>query len=344
VQGEDWAEHCRTFGLSFEKIPAEKFIWKILWKVWKVLNLPLRLWRSQIAPKHPLGKLFEQDPKRLWLFPSQDILVAKFNVHGVVSIHDLMHIYEPSFPEVGSWMERRRRNWNYQKICCYAEVILVDSHLGKNQILENFQCRPEKIKVLPYTVPFYIRNHGENLPTCSVPKPFYFYPAQLWKHKNHLRLIEAFGRICMVDKNVSLVLVGAPENASHEVQQLIAEKGLHSRIVQLGYVENQQMVTLYREALALVFPSFFGPTNIPPLEALALGCPVLCSDIYAMRGQLKDQATYFDPRSVDSIFDAMRSVLARKPSQPVLLKDLQMDAFVEKLQAILFEVCNPRES
>ena len=65
------------------------------------------------------------------------------------------------------------------------------------------------------------------------------------------------------------------------------------------------MSGLYAEAAALVMPTFFGPTNIPVLEAWALGCPVLTSDIRGIREQVRDAAMLVDPRSIESLADGI---------------------------------------
>ena len=56
-------------------------------------------------------------------------------------------------------------------------------------------------------------------------------------------------------------------------------------------------------------PSFLGPTNMPPMEARALNCPVLCSDHLGHKEQLGDGAIYFNPNSSDEIYDAMKRIL-----------------------------------
>jgi glycosyltransferase involved in cell wall biosynthesis len=68
------------------------------------------------------------------------------------------------------------------------------------------------------------------------------------------------------------------------------------------------MPGLYRAARALVMPTFFGPTNIPQLEAFALGCPVATSRIYGIPEQVGDAALLFDPSSVDEIYDAIEKL------------------------------------
>ena len=65
----------------------------------------------------------------------------------------------------------------------------------------------------------------------------------------------------------------------------------------MDYVPNDVLGGIYMRARAFVMPTFYGPTNIPPLEAIALGCPVAVSNIYGMPNQLGDAALYFDNTS-----------------------------------------------
>ena len=79
-----------------------------------------------------------------------------------------------------------------------------------------------------------------------------------------------------------------------------------NNIIILGYVPDSEISELYQRARALIMPTFFGPTNIPPLEAIAVGCPVAVSDIYGMREQLGNAAIYFNPTSITEIMNTMK--------------------------------------
>src|SRR6185503_2369353 len=84
------------------------------------------------------------------------------------------------------------------------------------------------------------------------------------------------------------------------------QAGIESSVSFVGRVPDADMAQFYRRARCLVMPTFFGPTNIPPLEAFALGCPAAVSGIYGMPEQVGDAALTFDPRSQDEIADALR--------------------------------------
>jgi glycosyltransferase involved in cell wall biosynthesis len=81
--------------------------------------------------------------------------------------------------------------------------------------------------------------------------------------------------------------------------------GLQDHVHFAGYLPEADIPEFYRRARALVFPTFFGPTNIPPLEAFALGCPVAASGIYGMPEQLGDAALLFDPHSAEQMADCI---------------------------------------
>src|SRR5439155_10489593 len=98
---------------------------------------------------------------------------------------------------------------------------------------------------------------------------------------------------------------GIREQTFHETMSLSCQLGIGKDIHYFGYVPDEDMSAMYAEAEALVMPTFFGPTNIPILEAWAFGCPVLTSDIRGIREQVNDAAVLVDPRSVESIAEGL---------------------------------------
>jgi glycosyltransferase involved in cell wall biosynthesis len=82
------------------------------------------------------------------------------------------------------------------------------------------------------------------------------------------------------------------------VEELARLEGL-DQILFPGFVSRQDLIALYRHAVALVYPTYFGPENLPPLEAFALGCPVIASDIPGHAEQFGTAAVLVDPRRPD---------------------------------------------
>ena len=102
------------------------------------------------------------------------------------------------------------------------------------------------------------------------------------------------------------MLCGSDRGARSSVEALIAQYGLADQVSILGFVDSAELGALYRGALALVMPSYFGPTNLPPLEAWSVGTPVIYPE--AFKAQAADAAILFDYDSPLSLADAIVSV------------------------------------
>jgi glycosyltransferase involved in cell wall biosynthesis len=142
-----------------------------------------------------------------------------------------------------------------------------------------------------------------------LPEKFLFYPAQFWTHKNHLRLLEAFREVMAEIPDMKLVLTGKKRDQYETVTSAIDTFGLNERVCLLGYVEQDDLQTIYRLATALVMPSLFESVSIPIYEAFQVGTPVAASGILAILEQVGDAGLLFDPTSVASIKDAILGIV-----------------------------------
>lgn len=303
-----WAAKLERFGDRLAHFQLHEGRQEFLIRTALRFGLPLPLWRWAAPRVHAFTRRLLSQSCDLWFFPAQDVWTYAIPAPSLGVIHDLMHRHERGFPEVSSFGLFRRRERHYRRLCGHALGILVDSEIGKRQTVEAYGPSPDKIHVLPFVAPAYI--YAEDLPAgfdqrYRLPERFVFYPAQFWEHKNHIRLLRALAAIRNSVPDLHLVLAGSRKNAYARVLAEIERLRLGDRVHLLGYVHDEDMPELYRRALALVMPTFFGPTNIPPLEAMAVGCPMAVSGIYAMPEQVGDAALLFDPRSEDEIAGAL---------------------------------------
>jgi glycosyltransferase involved in cell wall biosynthesis len=303
VTSQAWSQH-----LSAHRIPMvlirDGEVRKACWKAWRLLRLPTAPARAMSRISDPLAREFLKQHCDLWIFPSLDPLSFQVPVRSLAAIHDLMHRYESRFPEVSDAGTYRLREWSYRNICRWAVGVLVDSGVGKQQVYESYGLQEQRIHILPYVAPAYIAGCSTSIDVTrkyGLPKKYLFYPANFWEHKNHKNLIDAVDRMRAELPGLRLVLVGSRKDGYDAVIRQIEQKGLRDAVVVLGYVLDEEMAELYRRARALVMPTYFGPTNIPPLEAFAAGCPVAISGIYGIPDQVGDAALLFDPASVDEI-------------------------------------------
>jgi glycosyltransferase involved in cell wall biosynthesis len=308
---QHWREHLHRHNLPVIFRPITVFQ-QLMLKCIKFGLMPLKFWRSVCAPVSPIARLLAEQRCDLWIFPSQDEWAYAAPVNALGTIHDLMHRYESRFPEVSSWGKYARRELHYRKLCKWTSALLVDSQVGKQQVIDSYKASAERIYVLPFVAPGYICAQGQTNTTFEakykLPEKFIFYPAQFWQHKNHARLIRAVASLTKDIPDLALVLIGSRKNNYAAVRRLVDELKIVDRVHFLDYVPNSDIATFYQRARAMIMPTFFGPTNIPPLEAFATGCPAAVSNIYGMAEQVGDAALLFDPESVPEIAQAIKSL------------------------------------
>jgi glycosyltransferase involved in cell wall biosynthesis len=134
-------------------------------------------------------------------------------------------------------------------------------------------------------------------------KPFFLYVARL-EHpaKNHTRLIEAFNRFkAETGSEWQLVFAGSDWHGAETIHAAINYSLFSSDIRCLGFVDNEALPMLYRAASTFVYPSLFEGFGFPPLEAMACGCPVLCSTRGALGEVVGDAAATVDPEDVPAL-------------------------------------------
>lgn len=254
-----------------------------------------------------LGKTIKKEKIDLLFITAQLMYIPNLKVKIITPVHDLMHRYESSFPEVRSDYQKRELIFKCQ--AKYADYILVDSLLGKKQFKDSYVKCDKKgphIVSVPFVAPTHILKEQEEF--IETPEKYVFYPAQFWKHKNHINLVKAIQTLKKDLEDIQLILVGSEQNCCKQIKKYISENNLENNITILGFVSDGNITYLYRHAIGLIMPSYFGPTNIPPLEAMALGCPVAVSNKYAMPEQVGKAGLLFDPDSPEEIADCIKKL------------------------------------
>lgn len=306
----DWSPILARFGLRGHALRYGKFGQRMA-DIAMVLRIPGAASRMFGRFANPLVRELLAQQCDAWLFPAQESLSYQMPGCVIGTIHDLMHRYEPTFPEVSSKFRFGIREHRFSNIARNSTAVLVDSNVGRQHVVESYGIAPFKVHPLPYVAPSYLNDAREpdNFDVrYGLPAKFLFYPAQFWPHKNHMRLLEAMHRVAEMYPDIALVLSGGHSHAFEQVQQHAQALGLGERVRFVGYVPDSDLRSFYVRARALIMPTFFGPTNIPPLEAMTTGCPAIVSGIYGMPEQSGDAALYFDPHSVDEIAERISQV------------------------------------
>jgi glycosyltransferase involved in cell wall biosynthesis len=240
---------------------------------------------------------------------------------------DIGHCSTYAFPEVMQNGEFETREDLYSKTIHKALCLFVESEAGKNELVRYTGINPDRVKVVPIFA-------GRAILTDVAPalqqqildrfgikrNEYFFYPAQFWAHKNHYGLMVAMKHFLQKHPTHKLVFTGGDQGNLAYLNKVMEQFCLTEHVVLGGFVSLQEIAALYRNATALVMPSYIGPTNMPLLEALTLKCPVLCSRLDGHVEIMRDAALYFAPINHNEIADCMEAVMDQEQRNALLKK------------------------
>jgi glycosyltransferase involved in cell wall biosynthesis len=219
------------------------------------------------------------------------IRLPSLELPSVVTLHDLQHL---DLPELFSRAERAFRALAYHRSVRTAARVVCPSEFVAGRAVTLLGLDRATIRVIPHGI-----DHARFTPGLEAREPFLLYPARNWPHKNHALLFDAFARLRASRPELRLVLTGGGGYPS-------LPEGVEAR----GLVSAEELVSLYRRAAALVFPSRYEGFGQPPLEAMACGCPVACSNAASLPEICADAACYFAPDDAAGAAAAIERVLA----------------------------------
>ena len=208
----------------------------------------------------------------------------------VTSLLDVQHL---DLPQMFSRAERAFRAVAWARSVRSADRVIVISEFVRDRAVAKLGLDPEVVRVIHLGV-----DHERLAPGTGPREDFLLYPARRWPHKNHTRLFEAFSLLRRQRPGLRLVLTGG--GSFDDVPD-----GVEAR----GHVTTAEVDDLMRRAAALVFPSLYEGFGLPPLEAMACGCPVACSNAGSLPEVVGDAARLFDPTDPEAIAAAVDDVL-----------------------------------
>lgn len=151
---------------------------------------------------------------------------------------------------------------------------------------------------------------GDVVRRLNLSQSFLLYLGTLEPRKNVVTLVRAVARLrAGGDESVRLVIAGAEGWRNDDVGREVEQLGLQSVVQFAGYVPTDELPALYGAATAFVYPSLFEGFGLPPLEAMACGTPVVCSNTSSLPEVVGDAALTVDPRSTGDLARALRRVL-----------------------------------
>jgi glycosyltransferase involved in cell wall biosynthesis len=284
----------------------------------------------RLRPKRPyrcenkwIGHILKRE--KIEFFLNISPLTVSLEIPFLAIVWDLQHRLQPFFPEVSSGGTWQRREDDFSEALQRAAFVITGTQASKNEVQSFYGVPDERIRILPHPTPRFALEGGSSdlaeLTKYKLPQDYIFYPAQFWSHKNHVGLLQALFHLKQADNlRLPVVFTGSDQGNERYVRQVVQTLQLREQVFFLGHVPQHALPGLYQRAFVLCYPSFFGPENLPPLEAFALGCPVIAADVPGASEQLGDAAILVDPANELDIAQAIKSLFDDKAKRENLIR------------------------
>lgn len=246
-------------------------------------------------------------PKAFWT-PHYPYPLLAAGQKTFVTVHDVLHALDARHGGPGPLRSTYARTM-IPLALRGSEEVFVPSRATKNEIERLFGSHG-RICIAPMRIdPAWFAPVDSNFIPEQVPSNYIVYVGNVKRHKNLLGLLEAFERI-KDSFAVDLVLAGGAANVRNQDSDVYAYvERLGGRVHVTGNLRFEALRATVAGARCLVMPSHYEGVGLPPLEAMAVGTPVLASDIPSLRETCGDAARYFDPTGVEGLAGCLSAFL-----------------------------------
>lgn len=233
----------------------------------------------------------------------------------ITTIHDLtLHKYKTNKASTKNFLTYQIKHLLYKIIIKKAinksEIIICPSKFTKRDILEQFKISEDKIIVT------YEGGPSEKLKSTKpdtqvfnkykITKPYVLYVGNAYPHKNLPLVLDS---VKYLPGDIKIVLAGKDDYFYERLRARAKEEGLLGRVIFTGFVTDEELVGLYKDALAYVFPSLNEGFGLPPLEAINFKLPPVVANSSCLPEILGKAALYFDPSDANELADSIKMIL-----------------------------------
>ena len=271
--------------------------------------------RLLTPPHHPLEQLslpLELLRVRPDVLHSPDFIPPlRRSCRSVITVHDLGFLRYPDTLTAAS----RRYYSQIGRAVRSADRIIAVSECTRNDLLQFVQADPGKIDVVFEAAdPSFTPVESEAALAAArrrlgVERPYLLFVGSFEPRKNLVTLLEAFARVRR-ELDVQLALVGRRGWLYEPIFRRLAELGLESQVRVVDVIPNAEMPPVYSAAALLAFPSLYEGFGLPPLEAMACGCPVVASDRASLPEVIGEAGLLVPALDVEALAEAMLKVLS----------------------------------
>lgn len=225
--------------------------------------------------------------------------IAEYRCPVVITVWDMIHELFPEMDPLGRFAEQKRRAVEV------ADALICISENTKNDLLQRYPAAAGKVTVTHLAANLALGiDKEETKGSEPIPAtPYFIYVGSRASYKNFDSLLSAFAKAATVETDMSLCIVGPP--FTQVEARKITQFGLTNRVAHYGQVTDAHLARLYRNSIALVYPSLYEGFGIPPLEAMSCGTAVIASNRSSIPEVVGDAALLFDPAHQDELTDML---------------------------------------
>ena len=242
----------------------------------------------------------------------------------IVTTHDILF---KDFPADFPFFYKLPRNILFKSAAKKADILTTVSNYSKRKIAEHFSIPENNITVLPNAVADnYFNDIDSTLAKQYITEKyninkFILYVSRFEPRKNHARLLTAFDELNLTQEGYSMVFLGKKTLHVNEYDAVFEQlkSSVKEKVFQFNYIEDADLVQFYAAAELFVYPSLAEGFGIPPLEAAAVGTPVLCSNTTAMSDF--DFLEQFDPYNTEEIKQKISIMLSKDGAGSKAIKE-----------------------
>ncbi|RZG49141.1 glycosyltransferase family 4 protein [Acinetobacter wuhouensis] len=281
-------------------------------KILKIFSLQIWFQILRFKWKTTFEKSLDNHSIDLVYFLSPSSLALYLVDHNYIyTVWDLCHRDMLEFPEVNYYREFELRENLYTSVSKKAVAILTDSKLGKDNLVKRYGVDSERIFNISFAPSINAKesNFINIKEKYNIESNYIYYPAQFWAHKNHVYIIDAIVKLKNKGILLAAVFSGSDKGNLEYILGYAKKLDVEHLIHYIGFAPNEEIYYLYKQSLALVMPSYFGPTNIPPLEAFVIGTPVIYSDLDGLREQVEGAALLCDLKNSSHLVEHLELLI-----------------------------------
>jgi len=229
------------------------------------------------------------------------------DIKGVKLITTLHDVQEIHFPENFTAEERAWRANHYLDFLKRADIVIVSYTHVRDDLIKYFNIPKEKIKVLllpMHNLWFskFLNSKVYELDKYSLPSKYLLYPANTWKHKNHIRLAEAVARVKDLYKiEINIVCTGHLNDNFEKIEERVLSLGIEKQIIFTNIVTEYELYSFYQTCCGVVIPTTYEAGSFPLYESILLDKQVICSNVTSLPETIGSNEFTFNPFDVEDM-------------------------------------------